>query len=82
MFARLRHHVIRRNFERLGEPFRDLHPHLDRNRRPRGELLQRYREAVAADDGGVNPVRELAKLIQGGGERDCCGERARRPIAS
>ena len=56
--------VVRRHLERLGQPVVELdrEPHGDRGVGRQG--LQRDGQAVAADDGGVQPVRDVAQLLE------------------
>ena len=58
--------VVGGDLERLGEALVDLDRQADRHGRARRELLERDREPVAADDGGVDPARDLAQLPERG----------------
>ena len=59
--------VVRRDLERLRQPLAaELDVELHRDRRARGELLQRDREAVAADHRRVQAARDLAQLLERG----------------
>ena len=60
----LRDDVVRRNLERLGKPALDVDLQLHGHRGPRGELLERDCEPVAADDRRVQASGDLAQLCQ------------------
>ena len=60
--------VVRGDLDRLREAFVDRDTQSDRHRRTRGELLESDRETVTADDGRVNPERDLAELSERRGD--------------
>ena len=65
---RLRDDVERGRLDRLGQPLRRHGVELDRERRARGERLERRREPAVGEHGRVDPAGELAQLLEREGE--------------
>ena len=61
----LGHDVVDGHLDRLGQPLGEVDPQVDRHRRPGGHRLERHREPAAGEQRRLQPVRQVAQLVDG-----------------